>query len=372
MLDELKAEINQLKQKATELNSILKIQDKKKELGHLEEQVSDPKLWENQSRAKKLLQDKKVLEKQLAGFEELLNGIEDLGTLSDMAEDKDLPELKKELQALKKLSSKLELAALLGGPYDKSSAILSINAGAGGTDAQDWAQILLRMYTRWAEGKEYKVEIPEISYGEEAGLKGVTIVITGPYAYGYLKTESGVHRLVRISPFSSEGKRHTSFTAIEVIPEIAEEVDVDIDPNDLRIDTYRASGPGGQHVNKTDSAIRITHVPTGIVAQSQSDRSQHANRDSAMRILKARLYEMMLKQRKEKIEELRGEKKKIEWGNQIRSYVFQPYTMVKDHRFGVDVGDVQGVIDGDIDPFIEAALRKACPPESGGRRRKAK
>jgi peptide chain release factor 2 len=358
MLDELKVEISELKHKADDLGNILKIQDKKKSLGELEKQSADPKLWENQQRAKGLLQEKKGLEKEISTWEELLNGTEDLTTLVEMAKDDDAAEIRNEINTLKKKALELELAALLGGEYDKNNAILSINAGAGGTDAQDWAQILLRMYTRWAEEKGYKVDVPEISYGEEAGLKGVTLSISGLYAYGYLKNESGIHRLVRISPFSSEGKRHTSFVAVEVIPEISEDVKVDIDPKNLRIDTYRASGPGGQHVNKTDSAVRITHIPTNLVAQSQSDRSQRANREAAMRILKARLYEMMLSQRKEKIEELRGEKKKIEWGSQIRSYVFQPYTMVKDHRTGIDVGDVQRVIDGDIDPFIEGALRK--------------
>lgn len=358
MLDELKIEINKLKSKADDLGNILKIQDKKKRLGEIEKEVSDPKLWENPGRAKKLLQKKKGLEKEISSWEVLLNGTEDLGTLVEMAKDEDLGELKKELTELSKKADGLELSSILGGEYDQGNAILSINAGAGGTDAQDWAQILLRMYSRWAEKREYKVEIPEISYGEEAGLKGVTLIVSGLYAYGYLKTEVGIHRLVRISPFSAEGKRHTSFAAVEVIPEISEEAEVEIDPNDLRIDTYRASGPGGQHVNKTDSAVRITHIPTGIVAQSQSDRSQQANRKSAMRILNARIYEMMLEQRKEKIEELRGEKKKIEWGNQIRSYVFQPYTMVKDHRTGVEMGDVQRVIDGDLDRFVEAVLRK--------------
>ncbi|KPJ65892.1 peptide chain release factor 2 [candidate division WOR-1 bacterium DG_54_3] len=358
MLDELKIEISELKDKAGDLGKILKVQDKKKRLGELEKEVLAPKLWENPKRAKQLLQGKKALEKEISTWEELLNGTEDLATLVDMAKEEDASEIKNELAVLKKKADELELAALLGEEYDKSNAILSINAGAGGTDAQDWAQILLRMYSRWAESKVYKIEIPEISYGEEAGLKSVTLIVSGLYAYGNLKTEAGIHRLVRISPFSAEGKRHTSFAAVEVIPEITEEVEVEINPNDLRVDTYRASGPGGQHVNKTDSAVRITHTPTGIVAQSQSDRSQRANRESAMKILKARLYEMMLEQRKEKIEELRGEKRKIEWGNQIRSYVFQPYTMVKDHRTGVEIGNVQKVIDGDLDEFIEAALRK--------------
>jgi peptide chain release factor 2 len=358
VLNELKAKIEELKHKAVDLGGLLKIQDKKKKLGELEKESADPKLWENQARAKKLMQEKKGLEKEVGSWEELLNGVEDLGALADLAKEEELAELKKELEDLQKKANSLELSALLGGKYDKSSAILAINAGAGGTDAQDWAQILLRMYTRWSESRGYKVEMPEISYGEEAGVKSATLIVSGLYAYGYLKTESGIHRLVRISPFSSEGKRHTSFAAVEVIPEITEDIEVDVNPRDLRVDTYRASGPGGQHVNKTDSAVRITHLPTGIVAQSQSDRSQHANREAAMRILKARLYEMMLLQRKEKIEELRGEKKKIEWGSQIRSYVFHPYTMVKDHRTAVEVGNVQKVVDGELDEFIEAALRK--------------
>jgi len=215
------------------------------------------------------------------------------------------------------------------------------------------------MYTRWSEDKGYKVELADISYGEEAGIKSTTIIISGEYAYGYLKTERGIHRLVRMSPFNADGKRHTSFASVEVIPEVADDVKVEINPKDLRIDTFRASGPGGQHVNKTDSAIRITHIPTNIVAASQSDRSQHSNKASAMKIIKAKLYELMIREQKEKIEELVGEKREIGWGSQIRSYVFQPYTMVKDHRSGVEVGDVQSVLDGELDPFIEAILKKS-------------
>jgi len=304
------------------------------------------------------MQEKKGLEKEIGNYEELVNGIEELLTFIELAKEEDLDELKKDFNELKKKSNQIELSALLGGEYDRNNAILGINAGAGGTDAQDWTQILLRMYTRWAESKGYTVEMPDVSYGEEAGIKSVILIISGLYAYGYLKSENGIHRLVRMSPFNSDGKRHTSFAAVDVIPEMTDDANVDIDPKDLRVDTYRASGPGGQHVNKTDSAVRLTHIPTGMVSQCQSERSQLQNREAAMKLLKARLYEMMQSQQKEKLEELRGEKKKIEWGSQIRSYVFQPYTMVKDHRTNTDVGNVDSVIDGDIDPFIEAMLRK--------------
>ena len=355
--DELLEKANSLKAKSLELERIVNIEPKRKRLGELEQTAADPKLWEDQDKAKRLFQEKKNLEKEIGSWEQLRGGVDDLLALAELAEGADIDSLAVELESLRAKAGELEISALMSGQYDNSNAILAINAGAGGTDSQDWAQILLRMYSRWAEAKGFGLEIPEISYGEGAGIKSATLYITGPYAYGYLKTEAGIHRLVRISPFSSEGKRHTSFSTVEVIPEMAEDAKIEINPNDLRIDTYRASGPGGQNVNKVSSAIRITHLPTGIVTQSQSDRSQHANRETALRLLKARLYEMMMEQRKDKIEELRGEKKKIEWGSQIRSYVFQPYTMVKDHRTGVEVGDVQRVIDGYLEPFIAAALR---------------
>ena len=358
MLDDLVREQKVLKEKVSKIGEYLKIESKKKQIAELRQKSQAADLWQDPNRAKKLLKDLSSLEKELSEWEALKSQTEDLETLLVMANQEDEPALLEELKKLQQRASSLELAALMGGEYDRNNAILTINAGAGGTDAQDWAQILMRMFVRWAESKKYKVEIPEISYGEEAGIKGATLLINGDYAYGYLKNEKGVHRLVRISPFSSEGKRHTSFASIEVIPEITEEIEVNINPADLRIDTYRASGPGGQHVNKTDSAVRITHIPTGIVAQSQSDRSQQANREAAMKVIKARLYEQLMTERKEKIEELRGEKRAIEWGSQIRSYVFQPYTLVKDHRTGVEVGNVQSVIDGEIDPFIEAMLKK--------------
>ncbi len=358
MLSDIKREIEPLKNKVEKLKEYLKIDSKRLRISELQKETQSPDLWKDADNAKKLLQEAKNLEKEVKTWEDAKNSFEDLNAFVDLASEDDEKEIKNELALLTKKLDDLELTSLLSGPYDSSNAILSINSGAGGTDSQDWAQILFRMYTRWAERKGFSVDIPDISYGEEAGIKGVTMLISGPYAYGYLKSENGVHRLVRISPFSSEGKRHTSFVSVEVTPEMTEDIKVDINPSDLRVDTYRASGPGGQNVNKVSSAIRITHIPTGIVTQSQSDRSQLKNREIAMRILKAKLYEMMVSQQKEKIDELKGEKKAIEWGHQIRSYVFQPYTMVKDHRTSAEMGNVQAVIDGDIDIFIEAFLKK--------------
>lgn len=268
-----------------------------------------------------------------------------------------LPELVKESELLQKEISRIETLSLFDAPYDANGAIFSIHAGAGGTEACDWVDMLLRMYARWCDAQGYKVEMVDFTPGDEAGKRSVTLVVDGKFAYGKLKSEKGVHRLVRISPFDANNRRHTSFAAVDVIPEIETEIDVQIDPSDLRIDTFRASGAGGQHVNKTSSAVRITHIPTGTVVSCQAERSQHRNKDVAMKILKSRLMRMLEEEHKEKIEELRGEAKDIAWGNQIRSYVFQPYQMVKDHRTNQESGNVSRVMDGGIDDFIDAALR---------------
>ena len=277
-----------------------------------------------------------------------------------LSEEKDA-ELEKELEdGIKTLNSdieKLEISTLLSGPYDINNAILTLHPGAGGTESQDWVEMLYRMYTRWANDNEYKVEELDYLAGEEAGIKSVTFLVSGDYAYGHLKGEQGVHRLVRISPFDAGGRRHTSFASVEVLPEITDDVDIDINPEDLKIDTYRASGAGGQHVNKTDSAVRITHIPTGIVVACQTERSQIQNRETAMRMLKSKLLHLKEQEHKETIDELKGVQMDIAWGSQIRSYVFCPYTLVKDHRTGYEVGNVQAVMDGDLNGFIDSYLR---------------
>jgi len=270
------------------------------------------------------------------------------------------------LAALKDMKEKVEemtLETLLSGEYDKNNAILTIHAGAGGTEAQDWAQMLLRMFTRWSERRGYSLETVDFLPGDEAGVKSVTIIIGGLNAYGYLKSEKGVHRLVRISPFDASGRRHTSFASVEVMPEIDDDTEIKVNPEDIRVDTFRASGAGGQHINKTDSAIRITHIPTGIVVSCQNERSQHKNRDTAMKMLIGKLVEIKEREHKEKIDDIKGEHKEIAWGSQIRSYVFQPYTMVKDHRTGFEVGNIGSVMDGDLDGFINEYLKSAA---SGG------
>ncbi len=319
--------------------------------------------WDDPESAQKVMKDVSYLKRTIQEWTEVFRLYEDtnaiLELMDEMEEEDD--SLEKELQSyageLERALEELELASLLSGEYDQNNAIVTIHPGAGGTESQDWASMLLRMYTRWAENHDYEVEVLDYQPGDEAGVKNVTLLIKGMNSYGYLKAEKGVHRLVRISPFDASGRRHTSFSSVEVIPEIEDDVDVEIDPDDLRIDTYRASGAGGQHVNKTDSAIRITHIPTGIVVQCQSERSQHSNREAAMKILRARLVERQMEEQKAKIESLKGQQSDIAWGNQIRSYVFCPYTMVKDHRTNVEIGNVDAVMDGHIDPFIESYLK---------------
>jgi len=321
--------------------------------------MSAPDFWDNSEYANKLMKELRYLNSCVSPFKESLKRLDDVKELVELSKDEPdfLAQLSQEIDNLDKDVSRLELNALLSGQFDRNNAILSINAGAGGTESCDWASMLLRMYTRWAENKGYNVKMVDMLPGEEAGIKSVTLSIEGDLAYGYLKAEKGVHRLVRISPFDANKRRHTSFASVDVIPEIEDDIEVEIDPDDLRIDIFRSSGPGGQSVNTTDSAVRITHKPTGIVVQCQNERSQLQNKQTAMRILRARLYERKLKEQREMMAKEYGQKQKIEWGSQIRSYVMHPYSMVKDHRTDIETGNVVKVMDGDIDIFIEGFLR---------------
>jgi peptide chain release factor 2 len=306
------------------------------------------------------LQKLKTLKSQLEKYNEIISKWDDLYTLCQLAiEEEDesvISEIENDFKEFKKEYEDLKIHTLLTGPYDKNNAILTLHAGAGGTEAQDWAQMLLRMYTRWAERKGFKVTVLDCLDGDEAGIKSVTIQVEGENAYGYLKAERGVHRLVRISPFDAGGRRHTSFASLDVIPELSDEIEVDINPEDIRIDTYRSSGAGGQHVNKTESAVRITHLPTGIVVTCQNERSQHQNKDTAMKMLKSKLMALKEREQKEKIEDLKGVQMEIAWGSQIRSYVFCPYTMVKDHRTNYEESNVDSVMDGNLDGMINSYL----------------
>ncbi|MDQ0254556.1 peptide chain release factor 2 [Evansella vedderi] len=323
--------------------------------------MSDPSFWDNQEQAQKVISENNALKASVNTYRELESTHEDLEVSYELVKEEGDKELADELLAgVKELQKKLndfELQLLLSEPYDKNNAILELHPGAGGTESQDWASMLLRMYTRWAEDKGFKVETLDYLPGDEAGVKSVTLLITGHNAYGYLKAEKGVHRLVRISPFDSSGRRHTSFVSCEVMPELDENVEIEISPDQLKIDTYRASGAGGQHINTTDSAVRITHIPTNTVVTCQSERSQIKNREKAMKMLKAKLFQLELEKQKAELDEIRGEQSDIGWGSQIRSYVFHPYNMVKDHRTNYETGNTQSVMDGELDPFIDAYLR---------------
>ncbi len=328
--------------------------------------MSQEKFWNNQEEAKKVIEEVTGLKKTLEGYTGFQKKMEELSAMAELLATADDEATHKEfLELLAKLEAdigSLEVASLLSGPHDKNNAIVSIHAGAGGTESCDWAELLLRMYTRWAERRGWQVELDEIQPGDEAGITRATFKIIGTNAYGYTKSERGVHRLVRISPFDSNARRHTSFAAVDVIAEI-EDAPVEMKMEDLKVDTYRAGGKGGQHVNKTESAIRITHLPTGIVAACQNERSQHQNRAVAMKVLKAKLYEKQEDEKRTAQEKFYGPKGEIGWGSQIRSYVFQPYQMVKDLRTGVETGNVAAVMDGDLDRFVEGWLKAGCPRE---------
>ncbi len=329
-------------------------------LKKIEKKLLNENLWDKPADAQEILKDKASTENSIEPFNSIVRKFEDLNILLELSEEEDgkslLEDAEHGVQELLSDLDDMELRSTLSLKEDKNNAILTVNPGAGGTESQDWAQILMRMYMRWAERSGFKIEVAELLPGDEAGIKSATLTISGQYAYGYLKAEAGVHRLVRISPFDANKRRHTSFAAILVFPEVSEDIDIEIRDDELRIDTYRASGAGGQHVNKTDSAVRITHLPTGIVSSCQNQRSQLKNKESALKILKSRLYAIKKKEQDEKMVEFIGEKKDIAWGSQIRSYTLQPYQLIKDHRTGYESGNVNSVLDGNIDDFIKEYL----------------
>ena len=367
-LDQYRYKISDYDKPLQQIKNSLDLDNKQKRIEELEADMEAPGFWDDTEKSQKAMKELKALKDSFEKYDALVRGLEDTKTLIEMAEEENdaslLPEIDSEITTFEEHLEELRIETLLSGEYDRSNAILTLHAGAGGTESCDWCQMLMRMYTRWAERKGYTTEVIDYLEGEEAGVKSVTIEISGPDAYGHLKSEHGVHRLVRISPFNAAGKRQTSFVSCDVMPDIDENIDIEINPDDLRIDTYRSSGAGGQHINKTSSAIRITHLPTGIVVQCQNERSQHQNKDKAMQMLKAKLYLLKQQENAEKLSDIRGDVKEIGWGNQIRSYVLQPYTMVKDLRTGEETGNVANVLDGGLDPFISAYLRwlsLGCP-----------
>ncbi|MBF0569700.1 MAG: peptide chain release factor 2 [Candidatus Omnitrophica bacterium] len=355
----LSRKIAELSEKLEHLRSFLDLPHKVERIKAIDGLMAAGDFWSNQEAANKVIREAKVLKSVVEPFNSALKHVQDAKELLEMA-DGDVhmeAQIEADVVQVAQAVERLELQAFLSGPYDNSNAIVSLNSGAGGTESCDWTSMLFRMYTRWAEAKGYKVEVFDILHGEEAGIKNVSFRVEGDKAYGYLKAEKGVHRLVRISPFDANKRRHTSFASFDAIPEIEDDVEVEINPDDLKVDVFRSSGPGGQSVNTADSAVRITHMPTGIVVQSQVERSQLQNKVRCMKVLKAKLHELKQQEMDSKIAAESGQKQKIEWGSQIRSYVLQPYQMIKDHRTDFEVGSVQKVLDGDIDGFIEAFLK---------------
>ena len=360
-LDQFKYTLSTYDETLKEVKDSLDLENKERRITELDKSMEEPGFWDDPERSTKTVREAKNLKDTVDGYKHLEQQYEDIQVMIEMGyEENDpamIPEIQEMLDEFVKELEELRTKTLLSGEYDGCNAILKLNAGAGGTEAMDWCSMLYRMYQRWADKKGFTTEVLDFLDGDEAGLKSITLQVNGENAYGYLKSEKGVHRLVRISPFNAAGKRQTSFVSCDVMPDIEEDLDVEINPDDLRIDTYRSSGAGGQHINKTSSAIRITHIPTGVVVQCQNERSQFQNKDKAMQMLKAKLYLLKQQENAEKLSDIRGDVKDINFGNQIRSYVMQPYTLVKDHRTNAENGNVNAVMDGDIDLFISAYLK---------------
>ena len=368
-IEDLKQELQAQQPKIEYLKAALGYDQMMKEKEELDREAADPNFWNDVENTKKVLKEQKLLNEKIGCYDALVNLYEETQTMIELAGEEEFSseeeqeEFLQEIQnSIREIGNKIEeekLAALLAGEFDANNAILSFHAGAGGTEAQDWVQMLYRMYARWSERHHFKVKVLDYLAGEEAGIKSASILITGTNAYGFLKSEHGVHRLVRISPFDASGRRQTSFASLEVMPEIDDDYEIEINPVDLKIDTYRSGGAGGQHVNKTESAIRITHIPTGVIVACQNERSQHQNREVAMKMLKSKLVKIKEKEHLKRSEDIKGEQQQIGWGSQIRSYVFMPYTLVKDHRTNYETGNINAVMDGELDPFINEYLKAA-------------
>ena len=372
-IEELKQELLAQQPKIEYLKEALGYQKLLEQKKQLDEQAAQPDFWNDVENTKKVLKEQKTVNEKVGSYENLVRMYEDAQTMLELAAEEEfdseeeqesfLQDIRTSLKEIAQHIEEEKLSALLSGEFDQNNAILSFHAGAGGTEAQDWVQMLYRMYARWSERHHFKVKVLDYLAGEEAGIKSASILITGTNAYGFLKSEHGVHRLVRISPFDASGRRQTSFASLEVMPEIDDDYDIEINPADLKIDTYRSGGAGGQHVNKTESAIRITHIPTGVIVACQNERSQHQNREVAMKMLKSKLVKIKEREHLKRIEDIKGEQQQIGWGSQIRSYVFMPYTLVKDHRTNCESGNINAVMDGDLDPFINAYLKAASQGE---------